>query len=404
MIEGAPANVLDFGAVGDGVANDTAAIQAALNTGITNILFPPGAYKCANLTMTTAFQKLYGSGNISLIKNANGPILTASGADQEFHNISFRGDAASPTFTGDNLVLTGARPKVVMCGSRWASGRALKATGSNGLILGTNDIYQTADATATGYDIEIGQSGVATLYWRLTNLQSTQSTGGYLFIDSGSQLVTGCELGKYTIQAGTSPAGVNGGNMQGCRVTGNITVGISNSVFSSTGVGAGTISFAAGTSGHSFSESNIIAAGVTLTDSSTNSYIVDSRDTPWQSYTPVWTTSGAAPSIGNGSIVGKWNKIARDTLVYVRMDFGSTTNFGTGAWTLTLPKVSADQMFGSGAADVAGTFYLISPRSASSGATCVLFADNATNNVTQLIPGTWASGGFLEFTLRYMSV
>ena len=33
MINGAPANPLDFGAIGDGVADDTAAIQAVLNTG-----------------------------------------------------------------------------------------------------------------------------------------------------------------------------------------------------------------------------------------------------------------------------------------------------------------------------------------------------------------------------------
>ena len=32
MITGAPANALDFGAVADGVTNNTAAIQAALNS------------------------------------------------------------------------------------------------------------------------------------------------------------------------------------------------------------------------------------------------------------------------------------------------------------------------------------------------------------------------------------
>lgn len=47
MIAGAPINVLDYGAVGDGVADDTVAIQAAVNalTVGSVLTFPAGAYK-----------------------------------------------------------------------------------------------------------------------------------------------------------------------------------------------------------------------------------------------------------------------------------------------------------------------------------------------------------------------
>jgi hypothetical protein len=48
MIDGAPVNVLDFGAVGDGVTDSTAAIQAAINSASNSeamtIVFPPGTY------------------------------------------------------------------------------------------------------------------------------------------------------------------------------------------------------------------------------------------------------------------------------------------------------------------------------------------------------------------------
>lgn len=44
MIDGAPANVLDFGAVGDGVTDDTVAIQAAIDSGAKCIVFPQGTY------------------------------------------------------------------------------------------------------------------------------------------------------------------------------------------------------------------------------------------------------------------------------------------------------------------------------------------------------------------------
>jgi hypothetical protein len=45
MITGAPANILDFGAVGDGVVDDTAAIQAAIDSGAGAIYAPSGVYK-----------------------------------------------------------------------------------------------------------------------------------------------------------------------------------------------------------------------------------------------------------------------------------------------------------------------------------------------------------------------
>lgn len=61
MIDGAPVNVLDYGAVGDGVADDTVAIQAALNTGST-VYFPDGTYKVtAPLAISPTTRKIYGN-------------------------------------------------------------------------------------------------------------------------------------------------------------------------------------------------------------------------------------------------------------------------------------------------------------------------------------------------------
>ena len=50
MISGAPSNVLDFGAVGDGVTDDTAAVQAAL-TLAGNVYIPGGTYILNPLTL-----------------------------------------------------------------------------------------------------------------------------------------------------------------------------------------------------------------------------------------------------------------------------------------------------------------------------------------------------------------
>jgi hypothetical protein len=51
MIDSAPANIKDFGAVGDGVTNDTAAIQTALNSGAAIIFAPAGTYLFTTLTI-----------------------------------------------------------------------------------------------------------------------------------------------------------------------------------------------------------------------------------------------------------------------------------------------------------------------------------------------------------------
>ena len=73
MITGASVNVLDFGAVGDGVVNDTAAIQAAINSlsNDSTLIFPYGSYKInqiifnglSNLTVTSYGARFLLTGN-----------------------------------------------------------------------------------------------------------------------------------------------------------------------------------------------------------------------------------------------------------------------------------------------------------------------------------------------------
>ena len=61
-------SVTDFGAVGDGVTDDTAAIQAALNAS-SNIYLPPGTYKTTAPLLLNTYSQINGSGSNSIIKN-----------------------------------------------------------------------------------------------------------------------------------------------------------------------------------------------------------------------------------------------------------------------------------------------------------------------------------------------
>ncbi len=61
----------------------------------------------------------------------------------------------------------------------------------------------------------------------------------------------------------------------------------------------------------------------------------------WTTDTPSWTTSGTAPAIGNGVLTARYKALDANTyLYYLNFTAGSTTTFGTGTWSFSLPFTS----------------------------------------------------------------
>ena len=58
----------------------------------------------------------------------------------------------------------------------------------------------------------------------------------------------------------------------------------------------------------------------------------------WDSWTPTWSCSGTAPSLGNGTLVGAYHRIGATVDFRLRFVAGSTTTFGEGLWGFTLPS------------------------------------------------------------------
>jgi len=83
-------SVKDFGAVGDGVANDTAAIQAALSSGASSVMIPAGTYVVTGLTISAAMT-LLGPGILKKATATSTPALTIASSNVTIDGVEFRG-------------------------------------------------------------------------------------------------------------------------------------------------------------------------------------------------------------------------------------------------------------------------------------------------------------------------
>lgn len=83
-------NVKDFGAIGDGVTDDTIAINSAMaESDKGTLFFPKGIYKCGSISLT---KNIIGEGKDSIIfSNGNNKIITIATDELKVQNIIIRG-------------------------------------------------------------------------------------------------------------------------------------------------------------------------------------------------------------------------------------------------------------------------------------------------------------------------
>ncbi len=133
----------------------------------------------------------------------------------------------------------------------------------------------------------------------------------------------------------------------------------------------------------------------------------------WSAYTPSWGSNGTAPVINNGSLTGRWTRIGRTIHVLISWLAGSTTTYGSGEWTFSLPTASAG--IGSNAKFWTGTALGINPGAAywpgisqiESGASVVRMlsptsaAGTTSSRWTPTVPQTWATNHQINVSIAY---
>lgn len=131
------ATIFDFGAVGDGKTDDTAAIQKAVDSGIGNIVFPRGTYR---LTKTVAID-LDRVGFTSLVGQGT-PTIVMTGPGPAFRFVGTHGGTADPTSAKPNVWKNERMPMVegLAITGEHEQADAIEATGTMQLTVTRTNI------------------------------------------------------------------------------------------------------------------------------------------------------------------------------------------------------------------------------------------------------------------------
>ena len=152
-------------------------------------------------------------------------------------------------------------------------------------------------------------------------------------------------------------------------------------------------------------------AGQRLTGADLNTA---TQQSAWTSYTPTWTSTGTAPVLGNGTIVGYYAKVGRLVTTKIAMEGGSTTTFGSGNYSFSLPLTAAVTGIATGnfahvgtwaANDSGVAYYSFAAMITQSAPTVVQgIVSGSANFFSATQPASWTASSSFVCTITYESV
>lgn len=376
-------SIADFGAVGDGVTDDTAAIQAAINyVGLAGspkkLIIPYGAAGIYKITSglfinVGAITIEWENNNIQIKKFYNGAVFIVLAGLVKFVNPGINGNGAAG-YTGSGIYF-GDTPTYFtydcsiinphIFGTKDSCLLFLGPRGGSGLVVtgGSMLTYNPSGLSSGGYPsarITGAQDGDVTP--RIFNGVSSSSQ---VLIDVTGMWVTrisDCFTGSIFFKGNPDVTGIgapysscaetfisNTYIRDGMTISGSevlvdncLTHGVAPlySVY-----GGGPTSYA--TYGWKITSDSIachMGAGNSVSngilDESPNGLAIDNQSSSFEYgsvMNPAWKGTVANPAIGNGSILFSYESNYKSILFNVTLITGSTTTLGTGDWYFELP-------------------------------------------------------------------
>lgn len=123
------------------------------------------------------------------------------------------------------------------------------------------------------------------------------------------------------------------------------------------------------------------------------------------SYTPQWSQDGDTNlSIGNGSLIGRYQRVGRLVLATIVLVRGSTTNAGSAGYRWTVPYSPADYRTVAGAAMVTrsgGAAYFPAITSGVGGVMVRALLTSSGARISNTAPGSWGVGDSIVVHAMY---
>lgn len=394
------ANVKTYGAVGDGVANDTAAFQAALAAS-TSVYVPPGTYKITSTLAVPNNTSLIGAGRgaTKLLHAFNGDMMTLG----NYSNLSgLWFDGQGGTYTGQGVVINNGtgRQSITQCRITDFAAACLYFQSQGGTQCSVFDLIasQTNGATGTGnYAIVIQDTGSVEsgAYPRKFSHIETNGFCSFFFGSSNNTYVSNSFLADlfYSLHSrATLISNCRLANQLALTIQGNNHTIISSAITPQ--ITIQTTSDNIALQGNSYNNLPIID------NAATSRNLLDS----WRlSYTPALTSGGTAPSLGNGTLVGSYSRSGATTSVVGELVIGSTTTLGTGILSVSLPHAMKNDIDFAG-----GTVYMRIGSTVYEGFLQIPIGSSVANllrdtsgSVTATSPGTFGTGDFIRWSLTY---
>lgn len=393
-------SVAAYGAVGDGIADDTQSFRDALASS-PHVYVPSGTYLVTSSITTPSGMNLIGAGKAAttIQQKFDGVLFPNLASYSSIGDMTFRGYGA--TFASSQFAtITGLANQHSLfrlrCIEYGGPVLSFDADSGSGFTAIDCNMYRINALTGTGrYAIIIEDilwnTAVPRKFIALeTAGQCSISLGGSNNTEIISSILGDIEFSdesrgvninstRWLNQASASIKG-HGNSIIGCDILPQLTIT------------AGSDSMAIGP--NAYNNPPVIDNSGNSRNQITHSVV---------SYTPVLTSSGTAPSLGNGTVSGRWSRAGAIVTCSVNIAMGSTTNLGTGELRISLPTphtgLTIDYV-GIGVADISGTTYMFHANIPGSVGYVRMFRDGV-GSVTSTSPATFVAGSTLRLQFSY---